>query len=110
MKKENQSKATLVLLGLLIGVALTWIAQAFFVLNPSREARKINQVTQDYLSHIKPGDYGKAYEFLSKKTKDSYSKDDFLSHHEQALWNSREAKVDEILVEAQNPERAKAKI
>jgi len=107
---ENEKNGWKIGAGAVIGVLLTLIFQYIAGSSPAREAPRIQQAAADYVSHIKPGEYSKAYSQLSQKTQESYTKDQFLTDHEDALWNSRESQIEEVLIDAQDPKKASVKV
>ena len=107
---ENEKNGWKVVAGAVAGGILTLLIQYFVADTPAREYPRIQQAAQAYVNHIQPGEYSKAYSELSKKTQENYTKDQFLTDHEDALWNSRESQIEAVFVDAQDPSKASAKI
>ncbi len=70
---------------------------AFSLINrANRDKSAIIQTTHDFIGHIKPGEYEKAYDLLSDTSKKSYPKDAFLKDNQKAAAKVEDFRIDGV--------------
>ena len=77
-------------------VVVAMIGVMSFVNRSNWDKASIIKTTQDFVEHLKPGEYDKAYEMLSAISKKSYPLDAFVKDNQKASIKVEDFRIDRV--------------
>ena len=82
----------------------------FMVNQSSRDIASIIEITQDFVAHLKPGEYDKAYALLSDISKKSYPLESFIKDNERSSVKVEDFRIDGVELNEFNKKKAVVKV
>jgi len=91
-------------LGVVMIVAYTMINRT------GRDKVEIIQMTRDFMKHIKPDEYDKAYDLISDTSKKTYSKENFLKDNQRVAAKIEDFRIDGVEFNEFDKQKAVVKV
>jgi hypothetical protein len=95
------------------GYAVVFLAMigAFYLINrANRDISLIIKATHDFVEHLKPGEYDKAYALLSDISKKSYPMDSFIKDNERSSVKIEDFRIDGVELNEFDKKKAVVKV